>query len=122
MLRNLNPAKPEQVKMDLTGNLFNQKWLRKYRLLNKHYLVAIDATGVVSFDHKYCEHCLTKTSKNGKVTYFHYVLEAKLVTLDGLCLSLASEWIIFLRYCTRGVTGLSRYFETSFDGLNIFNP
>jgi hypothetical protein len=75
------------------SRLFNQKWLRKYRLLNKYYLVAVDATGVVSFDHKHCEHCLTKTSKNGKVTYYHYVLEAKLVTRDGLCLSLASEWI-----------------------------
>jgi hypothetical protein len=56
-------------------------------------LIAIDATGVVSFDHKHCEHCLTKTSRNGVVTYYHYVLEAKLVTRDGLCLSLASEWI-----------------------------
>jgi hypothetical protein len=27
------------------------------------------------------------------VTCYHYVLEAKLVTRNGLCLSLASEWI-----------------------------
>jgi hypothetical protein len=60
-------------------------------LLAEYYLVAVDATGVVSFDHRHCEHCLTKTSKNGKVSYFHYVLEAKLVTSDGHCLSLASE-------------------------------
>jgi len=56
-------------------------------------LVAVDATGVVSFDYPHCDHCLTKTSKTGKVTWFHYVLEAKLVTSDGHCLSLASEWI-----------------------------
>jgi hypothetical protein len=83
----------EQVKMDLVSKLFEQKWLREYRLLNKYYLIAIDATGVVTFDKPHCKHCLTKTSKTGKTTYFHYVLEAKLVTRDGHAISLASEWI-----------------------------
>jgi hypothetical protein len=55
--------------------------------------VAVDVTGVMAFDHRYCPQCLTRSSKNGQSTYFHYVLEAKLVTSDGLCLSLASEWI-----------------------------
>ncbi|GHU84776.1 hypothetical protein FACS189415_8150 [Bacteroidia bacterium] len=60
---------------------------------NKYYMIAVDATGVMSFDHKHCDQCLTRTSSGGKITYYHYVLEAKLVTRDGLCLSLASEWI-----------------------------
>lgn len=89
----LSPDKLEQAKMTLMSDLFNQKWLRKYRLLEKYYLVAVDATGVVTFDHRHCEHCLTKKSKNGKVSYFHYVLEAKLVTSRGHCLSLAGEWV-----------------------------
>jgi hypothetical protein len=93
VLRKLDSDALEQVKMDLMSHMFDQKWLRPYRLLNKYYPVAIDATGVVSFAHKHCEHCLTKTSKNGKVTYYLYVLEAKLVTRDGHCLSLATEWI-----------------------------
>jgi hypothetical protein len=83
----------KEVKMDLMSRLFEQKWLRPYRLQNQYYPIAIDATGVVGFDHKHCEHCLQKISKNGKVTYYHYVLEAKLVTRNGLRLSLASEWI-----------------------------
>jgi len=83
----------EQVRMDLMSRLFEQKWLRDYRLLNKYYLVAVDATGVMSFDERHCEHCLRRKSKSGKITYFHYVLEAKLVTSDGHILSLASEWI-----------------------------
>ena len=93
VLCQLEPDKLEQVKMNLMSQLFEQKWLREYRLLGKYYLVAVDATGVVSFDHRHCEHCLTKKSKNGKTVYFHYVLEAKLVTPDGHCLSLASEWV-----------------------------
>jgi hypothetical protein len=84
---------PEQVKMDLMSELFEQKWLREYRLLDRYYPVAVDATGVVSFKERHCEHCLTKRSKNGKTAYFHYVLEAKLVTRDGHAFSLASEWI-----------------------------
>ena len=55
--------------------------------------MAVDATGVVSFDEKHCEHCLHKTSKKGKVTYFHNVLEAKLLFSNGFSISLGSEWI-----------------------------
>jgi hypothetical protein len=44
VLRKLAPEKLEQVKMDLMSNLFEQKWLRKYRLHGKYYMVAVDAT------------------------------------------------------------------------------
>ena len=93
VLCELPESELEQVKMNTMGGLFEQKWIRQYRLLNKYYLVAVDATGVVSFDERHCEHCLTKKSKNGTVSFFHYVLEAKLVTQDGHAISLASEWI-----------------------------
>jgi hypothetical protein len=65
----------EQVKMDLTGRMIEQKWLRDYRILNRYYIVAVDAPGTVSFDERHCEHCLTGTSKKGKTVYFHYVPE-----------------------------------------------
>ncbi len=61
--------------------------------MGKYYFVAVDATGTQTFDHKHCEHCLTKTSKNGVTTWFHYVLQVKLVTSSGLSISLASEFI-----------------------------
>ena len=75
------------------GGLIEQKILRKFRFLGKYYLVAVDGTGMATFDHQHCEHCLTQTSKNGVVTYFHYILEAKIVTTSGFCISLASEFI-----------------------------
>jgi hypothetical protein len=83
----------DQIKMDMNSQLFEQKWLRKYRLMDKYYPVAVDATGVMSFQERHCEHCLTKKSKNEKTTYFHYVLEAKLVTSAGHAISLATEWV-----------------------------
>ena len=75
------------------SRLFEQKWLRQYRMPVNYYAVAVDATGVVSFSHPHCEHCVTKTSKKGTTTWSHYVLEAKLVHRDGYCLSLGSEWV-----------------------------
>jgi hypothetical protein len=89
----LPPGHLEDLKAQLVSGLIEQKILRKFRFLGKYYLVAVDGTGMSCFEHKHCEHCLTRTSKNGVVTYFHYVLEAKLITSSGLCISLASEFI-----------------------------
>jgi hypothetical protein len=93
VLRELPPGELEALKAHLASGLIEQKFLRKFRFLSKSYLVAVDATGIATFDHKHCDHCLTRTSKSGVVTYFHYVLEAKLVTSTGLSISLASEFI-----------------------------
>ena len=93
VLEQIDPDELERANAKVISGQFEQKWLRKHRLLDKYYVVAVDGTGVVSFDHCHCEHCMTKTSKNGKTTYFHYVLEAKLVTPDGYSISLANEWI-----------------------------
>jgi hypothetical protein len=93
VMRALEPELLEELEAQLVGSLFEQKVLRHFRFLGKYYFVAVDATGMHTFDHKHCDHCLTKTSKNGVTTWFHYVLEAKLVTSSGLAISLASEFI-----------------------------
>lgn len=82
-----------ELKTQLVSNLFEQKLLRKFRFLGRYYFLAVDATGIQTFEKRHCEHCLTKTSKTGVTTYFHYVLEAKLVTSSRLAISLASEFI-----------------------------
>ena len=93
VLRKLPPGELEVLKANLVSGLIEQKLLRKFRFLGKFYLVAVDGTGISSFEQRHCDHCLTKTSKTGVVTYFHYVLEAKIVTSTGLCISIASEFI-----------------------------
>jgi hypothetical protein len=94
VLRELPPGELEALKAHLVSGLLEQKLLRKFRFLGKSYLVAVDATGMATFKHRHCEHCLTKTSsKTGVATYFHYVLEAKIVTSSGLSISLCSEFI-----------------------------
>lgn len=89
----LDEAQVEQLKQQLVRSLLSRKVFRDQRYQNRWYRIAIDGSGVVTFDHKHCDQCLHKTSKNGKVTYSHQVLEARLVTPNGFSISLASEWI-----------------------------
>jgi hypothetical protein len=71
--------------------LVRMRVLEKGRLLGQ-YLVVIDGTGQLSFQQRHCPHCLEQV-REGKTLYFHQVLEAKLVTPEGLALSLGSEFI-----------------------------
>jgi hypothetical protein len=92
IFRNLAEDELEKVKCHMISRLIRNKKIDDGKFRG-HYLVAIDGTGVVSFKERHCESCLTKTSKTGVITYFHNVLEAKLLTPSGFSLSMATEWI-----------------------------
>lgn len=64
----------------------------EYGRLHDRYLIAIDATGLWSWSRRHCDACLHQTH-NGVTTYYHLVLEAKLITPDGLAFSVCSEFI-----------------------------
>lgn len=83
----------ETLKKKMISALLDKKCFHKYRYLGKWFTIAIDGTGNVSFDHEHCSQCLHSKSKKGKITYFHNVLEAKLVTPNGFSISLETEWI-----------------------------
>lgn len=93
VFRELKDVELEKLKATLVATLIEQRVFHKFKFLGKSFNIAIDGTGVVSFDYCHCSNCLHKISKNGKATYFHNVLEAKLVTSNGFSVSLASEWI-----------------------------
>jgi hypothetical protein len=76
----------------MTQTLIRKKVLYRYRLFGMYFIVAIDGTGTISFSHRHCPHCLTRT-RNGKTLYYHPVLEAKLITSDGFAFSLMTEFI-----------------------------
>lgn len=73
--------------------LLRGKVLYAYRLLARYFMVAIDGTGVVTFNERHCDHCLTRKLNNGSILYYHPVLEAKLVTANGFCFSVMTEFI-----------------------------
>jgi hypothetical protein len=89
----LSPAELQKIKVDLISRLIENKVFYKYKIF-ECYMVAIDATGVISSDEDRFGCGLKKESKNGKLSYLYLVLEAKLVTENGFCISLASEWIV----------------------------
>jgi hypothetical protein len=80
------------VKQKLVSSLIRNKIFSSGKFQG-YYVVAVDATGIASFSEPHCDCCLSKTYKSGKTSYFHNVLEAKLLTPSGFSVSLATEWI-----------------------------
>ena len=78
--------------------LFKKRCLEEYRLLNKYWTIAVDATGIATFREKHCDHCLKReyrdedTGEIKETIYFHYVLEAKLI-VGNMVLSIDTEFI-----------------------------
>lgn len=91
-LRMLNPDELETFKKTLVRRLLEKKVFDKWKNRGRH-LVAVDGTGIYSFDKEPFPGCPYKTSKTGKVTYSCHVLEAKLVCGNGFCISLSTEWM-----------------------------
>ena len=55
-------------------------------------VVALDATGHLTFSQKHCEHCLVQRHAT-HTTYMHQLLEAKLLGPANMALSMATEFI-----------------------------
>jgi hypothetical protein len=88
----LNPAEVQEVVSSMVATLIRKKVLYRDRLLEHYFRIAIDGTGRLTFPERHCAHCMTQTH-NGKTTYYHPVLEAKLVTANGLVFSVMTEFI-----------------------------
>ena len=88
----LNPDQVQAVVTALVRTLIRKKVLYRYRLLDHYFLIAIDGTGRLTFPERHCPHCMTVTH-HGKTTYYHPVLEAKLVLPNGFAFSILTEFI-----------------------------
>ena len=87
----LNIEELRKIQKYIVYALIRSKMFDKFRYNGKFQLL-IDGTGLVSFNHKHCDHCLVKKHSDNHLTYEHNVLEAKLV-FDSLVLSIDSEFI-----------------------------
>jgi hypothetical protein len=77
----------------MSHKLIRNRTLDYARLLDEYYMIAIDATGLFHRHQPHCRHCLVKKSSSGELLFSHHVLEAKLVTENGMAFSFASEHI-----------------------------
>jgi len=90
-VRRLVPDQLHGLRRRMVNRLIRMKVLDGGRLLG-HFLVVIDGTGQLTFRQRHCPHCLERTV--GRQTlYYHHVLEAKLVTPEGLAISIGTEFI-----------------------------
>jgi hypothetical protein len=81
----------ERLRTRMVQRLLRMKALDDARLLGQ-FVLLLDATGLICFHQRHCEHCLVQ--RHGQQTlYLHHVLEAKLLGPGGVVLSLDSEFI-----------------------------
>jgi hypothetical protein len=90
-LGHVPPDQYPKLRRQMIYRLIRMKVLDSARLFG-HFLVVLDGTGQLFFRQRHCPHCLEQTV-NGQTHYYHQVLEAKIVTPDGLALSVGSEFI-----------------------------
>jgi hypothetical protein len=74
----------------LIKTLHRQKQLGDALLLG-HLMVVSDGTGIFSSTDYHCPRCLTQKHQDGTTVYMHNVVEAKIITWNGLALSVMSE-------------------------------
>lgn len=92
LMERLDLRELAKLRTKMINRLIRNKCFNRYRLSGYH-LIAIDGTGYLTFNHRHCEHCLTK-KKSGKVLfYYHPVLEAKLILPNGMAFSIDTEFI-----------------------------
>jgi len=90
-LGHVPPASTEKLRRQMVQRLLRMRVLDHARVLGR-LLVVVDGTGQLFFRQPHCPHCLTRT-RDGQTQYYHHVLEAKLVTPEGLAISIGSEFI-----------------------------
>lgn len=95
LFRGMHSSGLADIRTGMVRSLIKARRLEDYRY-DGEYLVAVDGTEQHRFRNRelpHCPHCLKQTHSNGETDFFHSVLEAKLVTREGLALSMASEFI-----------------------------
>jgi len=88
----LDSDQVQEAITDMIRTLIRKKVLYRYRLLDRYFVIAMDGTGRLTFPERHCPHCLTATHQ-GKTTYYHPVLEAKLVLPNGFAFSVMTEFV-----------------------------
>lgn len=98
VLKNVDVDELKKVIKQIVYELIRKKMFDKYRIKDKFFQIVIDGTRICNFNKRHCIHCL-KTEHRDKntneiisTTYYHYVLEAKLV-VGNIVLSIDTEFV-----------------------------
>ena len=92
LLERMDPTGLEQVITKATRTLIRSKSLDPFRF-DGSVTIGFDGTELFRTNQPHCEKCLKAKHSDTSTSYFHSVLEAKLLTDNGMAVSLASEFI-----------------------------
>jgi len=87
VIRLLKEEELEGLKTTLVKTLINRKVFHSSRFLGKYFCIAIDGSGLFSFDERHCDHCLTKTVE--KDCYFLSKKAIKSLRNEGF-----AQWVL----------------------------
>lgn len=87
----LNINKLRDIQKYIVKALMRSKMFDKDKFNNTFQLL-FDGTGLTNHDYNLNRNCLTRKSKDGKISYYKYVLECKLI-VGSIVISLDSEFI-----------------------------
>ena len=73
----------------MVRRLLRTRCLERFRF-GAEWLVAVDGVEIRTYARQHCAGCLHRRLSNGKVQYFHSILEAKLILGNGMVVSLCS--------------------------------
>lgn len=88
---NINTDELRNIQKYIVKALIRSKMFDKYRF-NGCFQLLFDGTGLSNHDYNLNNNCLTRKHKDGKISYYKYVLECKLV-VGNIVISLDSKFI-----------------------------
>ena len=92
LLERMKPSGLELIVVKTARTLIRSKSLDQFRF-GGSVIIGVDATELFRSKKQHCEKCLKAKHSDTSTSYFHRVLEAKLLTENGMAISLASEFI-----------------------------
>ena len=88
---NIDIYELREIQKYIVKALLRSKMFDKYRY-EGHFQLIFDGTGLSTHSYNLNNNCLSRKSKEGKITYYKYVLECKLV-VGSIVISLDTEFI-----------------------------
>ena len=82
MLDIVDPESIRPAYKEIFHKLKRSKALEEFIFYENYYLLSIDGTGYFSSQKVHCDHCMEKTTRDGKTTYYHQFLGAAIVHPD----------------------------------------
>jgi len=88
---NIKTNELRNIQKYIVKTLIRSKMFDKYKY-NNYFQLVVDGTGLSNHAYNLNNNCLKRKHKDGRISYYKYVLECKLIA-GPIVISLDSEWI-----------------------------